>query len=182
VTAPNLLDPVALIVDDEPGIRQVASRFIQQWGFQVVTARNGREAIDLLQHRRIDIVMVDLRMPEVDGLGVLSAIRDSSPDCRAILMTGHTTEETRLEAIKLGALDYLPKPLDWRYLEQRFASIRGELERRQSIFGVESELARRLQFAGMVGRSPVMNDLFDFIRRLAPYARVALVTGETGTG
>jgi DNA-binding NtrC family response regulator len=97
-------------------------------------------------------------------------------------MTGHTTEETRLEAVKLGALDYLPKPLDWRYLEQRFASIRGELERRQSIFGVESELARRLQFAGMVGRSPVMNDLFDFIRRLAPYTRVSLVTGETGTG
>src|SRR5205085_1011307 len=103
----------------------------------------GREAIEILQRRRIDIVMVDLRMPEVDGLAVLGAIRDCSPDCRAILMTGHTTEETRLEAVKLGALDYLPKPLDWRYLEQRFSSIRNEIERRQSIFGVESEVARR---------------------------------------
>ena len=182
MTGSDQLDPVALIVDDEPGICQVASRFIQQWGFQVITARGGREAIDLLQNRRIDVVMVDLRMPEVDGLGVLSAIRDSAPDTRAILMTGHTTEETRLEAVKLGALDYLPKPLDWRYLEQRFASIRSELERRQSIFGVETELARRLEFAGMIGRSAVMTDLFEFIRRLAPYARVALITGETGTG
>ena len=182
MTGTDQLDPVALIVDDEPGIRQVASRFIQQWGFQVVTARDGREAIDLLQNRRIDVVMVDLRMPDVDGLGVLSAIRDSAPDTRAILMTGHTTEETRLEAVKLGALDYLPKPLDWRYLEQRFASIRGEIERRQSIFGVETELARRLEFNGMIGRSAVMTDLFEFIRRLAPYTRVALITGETGTG
>jgi len=174
--------PVVLIVDDEPGILHVASRFVQQWGFEVVTAHNGREAIEVLQHRRIDIVMVDLRMPEVDGLAVLGAIRDTAPDCRAILMTGHTTEETRLEAVKLGALDYLPKPLDWRYLEQRFASIRDEIERRQSIFGVETEVARRLEFEGMIGRSPVMADLFDLIRRLAPYARVALITGETGSG
>jgi DNA-binding NtrC family response regulator len=182
VTAPSAVDPVALIVDDEPGIRQLASRFIEHWGFQVLTAGNGREAIELLQQRRIDIVMVDLRMPEVDGFGVLGAIRDSSPDCRAILMTGHITEATRLEAVKLGALDCLPKPIDWRYLEQRFASIREELERRQSIFGAESEIARRLEFAGMIGRSAVMSDLFDFVRRLAPYARVALITGETGTG
>ena len=182
MTGSDQLNPVALIVDDEPGIRQVASRFIQQWGFQVITARDGREAIDLLQNRRIDVVMVDLRMPEVDGLGVLSAIRDSAPDTRAILMTGHTTEGTRLEAVKLGALDYLPKPLDWRYLEQRFASIRTDIERRQSIFGVETELARRLEFAGMIGRGAVMTDLFEFIRRLAPYTRVALITGETGTG
>lgn len=178
----NPLDPVALIVDDEPGILQVASRFIEQWGFQVITAHNGREAIEVLQRRRIDIVMVDLRMPEVDGLGVLGAIRDSAPDCRAILMTGHTTEETRLEAVKLGALDYLPKPLDWRYLEQRFAAVREEIDRRRSIFGAESEIARRLEFAGMIGRSPVMTDLFEFLRRLAPYTRVALITGETGTG
>jgi DNA-binding NtrC family response regulator len=143
VSPSNAIDPVALIVDDEPGIRQAASRFIEQWGFQVITARTGREAIEILQHRRIDIVMVDLRIPEVGGLAVLGAIRDSAPDCRAILMTGHTTEDTRLEAVKLGALDYLPKPLDWRYLEQRFASIREELERRQSILGAETELARR---------------------------------------
>ena len=182
MTPPHGVTPVALIVDDEPGIRQLASRFIAQWGFEVITAGNGREAIEILQSRRIDIVMVDLRMPEVDGLGVLGAIRDTAPDCRAILMTGHITDETRLEAVKLGALDCLPKPLDWRYLEQRFASIREELERRQRIFGVESEIARRLEFAGMIGRSAVMSDLFDFVRRLAPYARVALITGETGTG
>jgi DNA-binding NtrC family response regulator len=176
------LEPVALVVDDEPGILHIASKFIQQWGFQVLTAHDGREAIEILKHRRIDIVMVDLRLPDVDGLSVLGAIRDSAPDCRAILMTGHTTEETRLEAVKLGALDYLPKPLDWRYLEQRFASVRDDLDRRHSIYGVESEIARRLEFAGMIGRSGVMTDLFDFIRRLAPYARVALITGETGTG
>jgi len=175
-------DLVALVVDDEPLVRQVAGRYIGQWGFHVLTAGDGQEAIDIQTRRRIDVVMVDLRMPDVDGLGVLSAIRDIAPDCRAILMSGHVTDDTRLEAVKLGALDCLPKPLDWRYLERRFESIRQELARRRSIFGVESELARRLEFAGMIGRSVVMADLFDLLRRLAPYARVALVTGETGTG
>ena len=121
-------------------------------------------------------------MPEIDGLGVLGAIRDTAPDCRAILMTGHTTEATRLEAVKLGALDYLPKPVDWRYVEQRFLAVREEIERRRSLFGAESEIARRLEFEGMIGRSPVMADLFEFVRRLAPYTRVALITGETGAG
>jgi two-component system response regulator HydG len=182
VTTATAVDPTALIVDDEPGVLDVAGRFIQLWGYQVVTAGTGREAIELLRRRRIDIVMVDLRMPDVDGLAVLGAIRDCSPDSRAILITGHTTEDTRLEAVKLGALDYLPKPLDWRYLQQRFASIREELDRRQGIFGAETEIAKRLEFAGMIGRSAVMADLFDLVRRLAPYARLSLVTGETGTG
>ena len=127
--------------------------------------------------------MVDLRMPEIDGLGVLQAIRDIAPDCRTILMTGFATEETKLEAVKLGALDYLPKPLDLPYLEQRFKSIREDIERRRAISGAVSELAHRLEFAaGLVGRSAVMNDMFELIRRLAPYARVALITGETGVG
>ena len=178
----NSGEPVVLIVDDDAGVLSVAGPLISRWGFQVIRSTNGREAIDLVQKLDVDVVMVDLRMPGVDGLGVLGAIRESAPDCRAILMTGYATEETKLQAVKLGALDYLPKPLDWRYLEQRFASIREDIERRQTICGVESEVARRLEFVGLTGRSPLMNDLFDLIRRLAPYARVALITGETGVG
>ncbi len=176
------MSPTVLIVDDEPGIVSVAERFARLWGFDVVTASNGRQAIECLERQRIDLVMVDLRMPEVDGLGVLAVIRETAPSTRTVLMTAHATEETKLEAVKLGALDYLPKPLDWVYLEQRFASIRDDIERRQQLLGADVALARQLAFAGMIGRSAVMQELFDMIRRVAPYLRAALISGETGTG
>jgi DNA-binding NtrC family response regulator len=97
-------------------------------------------------------------------------------------MTGYATVDTAVEAIKLGAMDYLSKPLDFGRLEQLLTSIRDEIERRRSILAIESDVAKRLEFCGMIGRGPVMQELFGMIRRLAPHVRTALVTGETGTG
>ena len=126
--------------------------------------------------------MVDLRMPDVGGLDVLRAIRETDPHCQAVLMTGYASVDTAVEAIKLGATDYLSKPLDFARLEQLLAGVREELERRRSLLSIEGDLARRLEFGGMIGRGPVMQELFGMIRRLAPHVRTALITGETGTG
>ena len=135
-----------------------------------------------MQVRRADLVMVDLRMPDVGGLDVLRAIRETDPHCQAVLMTGYASVDTAVEAIKLGAIDYLSKPLDFARLEQLLSGVRDELERRRSLLSIESDLARRLEFCGMIGRGPVMQELFGMIRRLAPHVRTALITGETGTG
>ena len=97
-------------------------------------------------------------------------------------MTGFASVDTAVEAVKLGAMDYLTKPFDFGRLEQLLASVRDEIERRQSVLSIEGELARRLEFCGMIGRAPRMQDLFGMIRRLAPHVRLALITGETGTG
>ena len=97
-------------------------------------------------------------------------------------MTGFATVETAVEAIKLGATDYLSKPLDFARLEQLLDRHPRRIERRRSVLAIEGDLARRLEFCGMVGRGPVMQELFSMIRRLAPHVRTALVTGETGTG
>jgi DNA-binding NtrC family response regulator len=97
-------------------------------------------------------------------------------------MTGFASVETAVDAIKLGATDYLSKPLDFARLEQLLASVRDDLERRRSLLSIESDVARRLEFCGMIGRGPVMQELFGMIRRLAPHVRTALITGETGTG
>src|SRR5262249_48517870 len=86
------------------------------------------------------------------------------------------------EAIKLGATDYLSKPLDFGRLEELLANVRDDLERRRSLLSIESDVAKRLEFCGMIGRGPLMQELFGMIRRLAPHVRTALVTGETGTG
>jgi DNA-binding NtrC family response regulator len=171
-----------VVVDDEQGILDVVGRFARRAGYDVITCSGGREAIAQLQTRRADLVMVDLRMPDVGGLDVLRAIRETDPRCQAVLMTGYASVDTAVEAIKLGAMDYLSKPLDFRRLEQLLTSVRDEIERRRSLLSIESDLARRLEFCGMIGRGPLMQDLFGMIRRLAPHVRTALITGETGTG
>jgi len=174
--------PRLVVVDDEQGVLDVVSRFARRAGFDVFACPGGREAIAHLQTRRADLVMVDLRMPDLGGLDVLRAIRETDPYCQTVLMTGYASVDTAVEAIKLGAMDYLTKPLDFARLEQLLKSVREEIARRTSLMSLEGDVARRLEFCGMIGRGPLMQDLFGMIRRLAPHVRTALITGETGTG
>ena len=171
--------PMLVVIDDEQGILDVVSRFARRVGFDVVTCSGGREGIAEVQARRADLVMVDLRMPDVGGLDVLRAIRETDAHCQAVLMTGFASVDTAVEAIKLGAMDYLSKPLDFGRLEQLLASVRDEIERRRSLLALESDVARRLEFCGMIGRGHAVQELFGMIRRLAPHVRTALITGET---
>jgi two-component system response regulator HydG len=175
-------EPLLVIVDDEQGILEVVSRFAERIGFDVAVCPSGREAISLLQTRRPDVMLIDLRMPDVGGLDVLRAIRDVDAHCQAVLMTGYASVDTAVEAVKLGAMDYLTKPLDFGRLEQLLSGVREEIDRRRSVLSLEGDLARRLEFCGMIGRGPRMQDLFGLIRRLAPHVRLALISGETGTG
>ena len=174
--------PLLVVVDDEQGILDVIGRFARRAGFDVVACNGGRDAIAHMQTRRADLVMVDLRMPDVGGLDVLRALREIDPQCQTVLMTGYATVDTAVEAIKLGARDYLSKPLDFARLDQLLTDVRDETDRRRNVLTLESDLAKRLEFCGMTGRGPLMQDLFSMIRRLAPHVRTALVTGETGTG
>lgn len=174
--------PVVLVVDDEQAILDLVRRFAERAGFEVVVATGGREALERLRTRRVDLVLVDLRMPEVGGLEVLRTVRETDPHCQAVLMTGYSSIETAVEAVKLGAVDYLCKPLDFKRLDEILRALREEIERRRDLLAVEGEVARRLEFEGLIGRSAVMQELFGLIRRLAPHVRTVLVSGETGTG
>jgi DNA-binding NtrC family response regulator len=174
--------PLLLVVDDEQGILDVVGRFARRAGFDVVACSGGHQALAQLRTRHADVAMVDLRMPDIGGLDVIRGIREIDPRCQAVLMTGYATVDTAVEAIKLGAMDYLSKPLDFARLEQLLVSIREDIERRRSIFEIEGDVAKRLEFCGMIGRGPLMQELFGMIRRLAPHVRTALVSGETGTG
>jgi two-component system response regulator HydG len=174
--------PVLLVVDDERGILEVIGRFAEHAGFDAVTCSTGRQALERLNHRRFDLALVDLRMPDVGGLEVLRAIHEADPSCRVVLMTGYASIETAVEAVKLGAMDYFSKPLDFPRLQQLLGAVRDEIAQRRSVAQMEVALARRLEFCGMVGRCAAMQHLFDLIRRLAPHLRTALIVGETGTG
>jgi DNA-binding NtrC family response regulator len=178
----NPRQPLVMIVDDEQTILDLVSRFAGREGCQTITCQTGREAIAQLQSRRVDLVLLDLRMPQVGGLDVLRAIREIDPRCQIVLMTGEPSLETAVEAVKLGASDYLSKPLNFARLQKLLADVRDDLERRRSLLNIESDVARKLEYCGMIGRGPAMQELFEMIRRLAPHVRTALITGETGTG
>ena len=176
------LRPRLLVVDDEPGIRGLIQRFAEGCDFEVVTHAGGRTLLSEIPAIRADAALIDRNMPEIGGLDILRTIREIDPECQVILMTGAATVESAIEAVKLGALDYLSKPLDFDRLSELLTTVRFAIERRRRLMAADSELASRTEFYGMIGRSPGMQELFDMIRRLAPHARTALVSGETGTG
>jgi two-component system response regulator AtoC len=171
-----------LVIDDEAVVLAIVDRFARGCGFKVFVRTDARAALAELPVLKPDAVMVDLRMPDINGLDVLRAIRDIDSRCQVILMTGGASVDTAIEAVKLGALDYLSKPFDLRRLDGLLTGIRKSTERRERLLQVDAEVAKTFAFCGMIGRSPSMQELFDSIRRFAPHVRTVLVTGETGTG
>jgi two-component system, NtrC family, response regulator HydG len=174
--------PRLLVVDDEPDVITFVDRFSRQLGFDVSSCRNGQEALDRLSSLKPHAVVVDIGMPDVDGFDVLRGIHSAYPGCDVILMTGNPSVETAIEAIKLGALDYLGKPLELERLHSVLTTVLESLRRRERLLRQDAEIAQKFEFYGMVGRSAVMQQLFDNVRRLAPHVHTVLVTGETGTG
>lgn len=174
--------PLLLIVDDDPQVVQMLRRFGADAGYRVESRGDGRNTVPHLREIGADVALIDLHMPEVGGLEVLKAMRASAPQCRPILMTGEGSIESAIEAVKLGALDYLTKPLPLTRVRQLLDGVRDEIGGREALLLAEHDTATRLTFCGMVGRAPVMQELFALLRRLAPHVRITLVTGETGTG
>jgi two-component system response regulator HydG len=174
--------PRLLVVDDERAILTLIGTIALAEGFEVATTTDGADAMHQLRQRPADLALVDLRMPGVTGLDVLRAIRGISPGCRVVLMSGHATIDSAVEAVKLGAMDYLTKPFDLQRLRLLLAAVRDDGDERRAVLALEGDLAERLEFCGMIGRGPATQEVFGLIRRLAPHARVALITGETGTG
>jgi len=144
--------PLLLAVDDDEAILALVRRLAEREGYDIVTRANGREAIEFLKQRSPELVLVDLQMPEVGGLDVVRAVREADPHCQVALMTGHASIDTAVEAIKLGAMDYLTKPFDLAQLRRLLTAVRDEIDKRRSLLAAESELAKRLELCGMIGR------------------------------
>ncbi len=174
--------PFLFLVDDDADIRSLLREIGSRAGFEVAEAGNGREAIDVLQRRHVDLMLLDLHMPEASGFEVLRAARSSRTSSQIALMTGHSSIDNAVEAVKLGAGEFLPKPLDLPRVRRLLESVRTDFENRQALMQNDAAMAERLEMCGMIGRSPVMLELFSLVRRLAPHARTVLVMGETGTG
>jgi DNA-binding NtrC family response regulator len=134
--------PLVLIVDDDAALCALLERFIRPLGFDVLTFPDGGPALASLHSIDPDVALVDLQMPAIGGLEVLRAIRDAAPDCRVVLMTGQPSMESAIQAVKLGALDYLTKPFDLDRLRTLLATIGRGFEQRREVFAVEASWPR----------------------------------------
>jgi len=179
ITSPR---PLLLLVDDDPQIRLLLSEIGTREGFEVLEAADGAAGLEMLHRRHMDLVLLDLHMPRVNGLDVLRAVRSGGTSSQIALMSGAASVEDAVEAIKLGATEYFSKPLDLPRVRALMSAMRQQFQDRNSVLDSDAALAERLEVCGMIGRSPAMRELFSVINRLAPHARTVLVTGETGTG
>ncbi len=171
-----------LIVEDDEGFRDTAARWMSRKGHFVEQAANGQEALQIASRRHFDVAIVDMNMPGMTGLEVLEHLRKQSPDTEVIILTGQATVENAVEAMKLGACDYLTKPFPLADLERRcqLAAERGQLQREN--LQLRDLLNRSHAQSNMIGQSPAMQEVYRVIERVAPTEKVVLIQGESGTG
>ena len=169
-----------LIADDEPKMRRVLEMMLQKMGHHVLSAANGREALELFATAPVDVVVADMRMPELDGLQLLTALRGQGSDVPVIVITAHGTIETAVTAMKQGAFDYVLRPFDIDVLELIVnRAIEGREIALHNVY-LKEEIQRGWE--GFVGASAPMHAVYDLIQKAAPSRASVLITGETGTG
>lgn len=171
-----------LAIDDDPSSLDLICDALEQINLQIFTASDAQTGLAVIREKRPEIILLDLLIPGVSGMDLLERIVAIAPESEIILVTGHYSTDSAVEAIRKGASDYITKPLSIPNLRQRIGVLVEEAQRRQSAARLDSELLRASEFQGMVGRSPAMLDVFARIRRVAPHFRTVLITGETGSG
>jgi len=171
-----------LAIDDDVKNLEIISLALQRPGLEIMTSQDPEEGFETFLRTRPKIVLLDLVMPKVSGIEILERIVSVDPGVDVILITAHYSAESAVEAIQKGAADYLTKPIEIDKLRSRIDTLLAEAETRQKTLRLDQELIDAYQFEGIVGRSPLMLEVYAKIRRIAPHFRTVLVTGATGTG
>ncbi|MYM39754.1 sigma-54-dependent transcriptional regulator [Duganella qianjiadongensis] len=169
-----------LVVDDEPNMRRVLEIMLRNAGHVVYGAANGREALVQLAAHPVDLVLTDMRMPELDGMGLLRALREEGNQVPVIVITAHGTVQSAVEAMRYGASDYILRPFDLEALELAIERTLGEAAlQRQNRF-MREEINRG--WDEFVGTSAPMREVYGLIQQVAPTKASVMIAGETGTG
>ena len=171
-----------LIVDDDPEMRSLISDLLNDRGHQVTTTHSGKEALTLLSKQTFEVILTDLRMPEMDGIDLLREVKQIPAMPNVVLMTAFGTVETAIEAMKQGAYDYLTKPVKSDELVRVVERAVREATLRQEVSRLRREVSQEYSFHKIIGKSKAMRSLFDLIRRVSDSSTNLLITGESGTG
>jgi two-component system response regulator PilR (NtrC family) len=171
-----------LIVDDELSMRELLEVMLGREGYQLSFAEDGRSAIKALEKERFDLILCDIRLGDITGLEVLKYAKESYSDTVVIMISAYATTEAAVEAMNLGAYDYVPKPFDNEELKSTIAKALElrTVEREKKT--LDDEVKRNLHFNMIVGSSPGMARIFELIRQVSPTRTTVMITGESGTG
>jgi two-component system response regulator PilR (NtrC family) len=171
-----------LVVDDEMSMREVLEITLRQEGYEITLADGGEAALGILDAATFDLVLTDLRMPGIDGIGVLRAVKERAPGTAVLMLTAFASTDTAVEAMKLGAYDYVTKPFKLDELRLTIASALERKRLREENQALRRQLQRERGLPNFVGRSRKMLEVFETIRKIADSPSNVMITGETGTG
>jgi DNA-binding NtrC family response regulator len=171
-----------LVVDDEEIVLRSCRKILEGGGHDVLTVLSGQGAFDLLEKEPIDIVITDMKMPGIGGIQVLEKVKEKYPDIAVIMITGYSTVQSAVQAMKLGAFDYIPKPFT---PDEVLIVVEKALEKKSLIIEniyLRKELEAKYGFDNIIGSSPKMQEVYKLIRKVAPTDSTVLIRGESGTG
>lgn len=178
-----MTDPARiLVVDDEQRMRELLHKVLLRAGYEVAQAPCGREALTLTRQQAFDLVLTDIRMPEMDGMALLAALRAETPETTVVMMTAFGTVDSAVEAMKQGAYHYISKPFQ---LDEVLIVVQRAIEEKQlrlELVSMRAALKERFGFASMVGKSTAMREIYDLIERVAPSTATVMIQGRSGTG
>ena len=174
-----------LIIEDEANMRHILDMLLRKAGYEVETATDGREGLEAIEREGFEFILCDIRMPRMDGMAFLRAANHRLKGTPVIMMSAYGTVDTAIEAMKLGAYDYISKPfksdevlLTLRKAEERERLKSENLKLRRQIQRIESSYT----FSHIAAKSKAMHEVFELIRKVADYRTTVLITGESGTG
>jgi len=168
-----------LVIDDERSIRNTLKEILEYEKYEVTTAENGIEGLEILKKETFDILLLDIKMPEMDGMEVLEKVRKNYPDIQAIMISGHGNVDTAVKAVKNGAFDFIEKPLD---LNRLLVTVKNALDRTELITETKTLRRKISKSYDLIGESPAIMQIKDMIERVAPTDARVLITGDNGTG
>lgn len=171
-----------LVIDDDPLIRKTLSSYLSKKGFEAVVAEDGEEGIQKYEEHIPDLVILDIRLPDVDGLEVLGRIREKNPNASIIIMTAYDDMKTTIEAIKSGAFEYLVKPLDYVELDLTIDKAFQIRSLEDKVSYLVEEKQKEYTIDNIIGRSVQMREVFKLIGSVANTRTNVLIQGESGTG
>ncbi len=175
--------PLVLVIDDESGSRESMAIALEKAGLAVRTFDDARKALDYLaENEGARLAVCDLRMPGTDGLAFLQEVRERGDELAVVLVTGYGSIESAVEAMRVGADDYLTKPVDLYELRQRVMNLIEKQQLREEVTSLRQQLDKRYGFESIIGHSAPMERLFEQMQLVAPTRSTVLVVGESGTG
>ncbi len=171
-----------LIVEDDPGHLTTLKTILQSWGYAAATAGGGKEAVGKVKGQPFDLIVMDVRMPDMSGIEALRQIHEYNPAIPVLIMTAYSSVESAVEALKAGAYDYLTKPLDFEALKIGIERVRDHVGLREENRVLKEKLRQGFDLSFIIGKSRAMRELIEMAAMIAPSDATVLITGGSGTG